>query len=441
MKNFLANQKYQIIVIAIVYFAFRINNAILVKPFFDEFDSPPYFELKFFPSFRGHGITIFYSLIKNEFVITIFQAAVGSLAWIFLWITILGLIRNKILKYIFTFLFFILAVSSVIVEHDSALLSESLAISSTVFVFAAAINLYLRENIYLQNAILTFGLGIIWFLSTKSSNSLLLPIIGVIYLIALYRFCSPKIFIVMGAVFVILGTFILANSLSSDITKTLTTSGTINNRLVYVDEWKSELLTSGYPVSALAIWKDFSESNLGLPPDQAVVNMPEFKDWWKDGGNSYLTKFTFRNPDYALIAPVAIPLFSQDLTYKKTLLSGWSQGTDLTLEYSGFNNSLLSRTFYWPDEAEKAYLALSISLFILGISLLMLTKFGQAKEFNLIILTILLTLIWSYLNWWFGSKPVDMARHNISAAIMFKIVALFALTLSFDKLFVRVKKM
>lgn len=203
----------------------------------------------------------------------------------------------------------------------------------------------------------------------------------------------------------------------------------------------SELLKSGYPVNALAIWKDFSENILGSPPDQEVVNMPEFKDWWKDNGNSYLTKFTIRNPDYALIAPVAIPLFSQDLTYKNTLLSGWSQGTDLTLEYVGFNNSLLSRTFYWPDEAEKAYLALSISLFILGISLFMLTKFGQAKEFNLIILTILLTLVWSYLNWWFGSKPVDMARHNISAAIMFKIVALFALTLSFDKLFVRVKKM
>ena len=441
MKNFLANQKYQIIGIAVIYFVFRITNAILVKPYFDEYDSPPYFELKLFPSFRGHGITMFYSLIKNEFAITIFQAAVGSLAWIFLWITILRLIRNKKLKYIFTFLFLILATSSVIVEHDSALLSESLAISSTVFVFAAAINLYLRENKYLQNVILTFGIGIIWFLSTKSSNSLILPIIGVIYLIALYRFCSFKIFMLMGAVFVILGTFILANSLSSDITKTLTTSGTINNRLVYVDEWKSELLTSGYPVNALAIWKDFSESNLGLPPDQAVVNMPEFKDWWKEGGHSYLTKFTFRNPDYALFAPVAIPLFSQDLTYKKTLLSGWSQGTDLTLEYAGFNNSLLSRTFYWPDEPEKAYLALSISLFILGVSLLMLTNFGQAKEFNLIILTIFLTLIWSYLNWWFGSKPVDMARHNISAAIMFKIVALFAVTLSFDKFLMRIKKL
>ena len=100
MKNFLANQKYQIIAIAVIYFVFRITNAILVKPYFDEYDSPPYFELKLFPSFRGHGITMFYSLIKNEFAITIFQAAVGSLAWIFLWITILRLIRNKILKYI-----------------------------------------------------------------------------------------------------------------------------------------------------------------------------------------------------------------------------------------------------------------------------------------------------------------------------------------------------
>jgi hypothetical protein len=441
MKNFLANQKNQIIVIAVIYFVFRITNAILVKPYFDEYDTPPYFELKLFPSFRGHGITIFYSLIKNEFAITIFQAAVGSLAWIFLWIIILRLIRSFILQYIFTFLFFILAISSVIVEHDSALLSESLAISSTVFVFAAAINLYLSKKIYAQNSILIFGIGIIWFLSTKSSNSLILPIIGLIYLITLFRICGLKLFIVMGTTFVIISSFILANSLSSDITKTLNSSGTINNRLLYVNEWKSQLFASGYPIKSIEIWKDFSDNNLGLPPDQAVVNMSEFKDWWIGGGDSFLIKFMIRNPDYGLIAPLAFPLFSQDVTYRATLLSGWSQGTDQTLEYPGFKNSLLIRTFYWPDETEKAYLALSISLFILGISLLVLIRFRKSKEFNLIILTLFLTVFWSYLNWWFGSKPSDMARHNISAAIMFKIVPLFTLILSFDELLKRCKKL
>jgi hypothetical protein len=48
-------------------------------------------------------------------------------------------------------------------------------------------------------------------------------------------------------------------------------------------------------------------------------------------------------------------------------------------------------------------------------------------------------LFWSYLNWWFGSKPADMARHNLSAAILFKLIPLISLTLSVDKLTMRKK--
>jgi hypothetical protein len=53
----------------------------------------------------------------------------------------------------------------------------------------------------------------------------------------------------------------------------------------------------------------------------------------------------------------------------------------------------------------------------------------------------MLTIFWSYLNWWFGSKPADMARHNLSAAILFKIIAIYAISLNLDKLFSIRKKM
>ena len=161
--------------------------------------------------------------------------------------------------------------------------------------------------------------------------------------------------------------------------------------------------------------------------------MPEFKTWWKNGGESYLLKFTLSNPDYALIAPIALPIFSDDLNFRKTLLSGWSQGTDLTSEYKGFSKSLVTRTMFWPDEPEKAYLVLSIALLITGISLLTLLIMNYSKEFNLIIVSFILILIWSYLNWWFGSKPADMARHNLSAAVMLKVISLFAVSIAIDK--------
>ncbi len=433
MKNALFNQKVAVIFISILYSVFRITNANLVTPFFDEFDSPQYFILKFFPSFRTHGITLFYSIIKDEFLITVFQSIVGSLAWLYLWISIIKLIRNTHLRLIYTILYFVLASSSVVVEHDSSLLSESLALSSTIFLFAASITFFLGDNESWKRPILILGLGILWFLSTKSSNSLLFPLLGSIFLFAVFQKLKYKTIILPSLIFIIFGSFFFSNSLSSDITKTLTTSGTINNRLVFVEKWKNELLNSGYPKSAFTVWNNFSQENLGLPPDQAVVNMPEFKNWWENGGETYLVKFTLKNPDYALIAPIALPIFSDELNFRKTLLSGWSQGTDLTSDYKGFKKSLLTRTIFWPDEPEKAYLVLSLVLFITGTSLISLLVMNYSKEFNLIFISFILILIWSYLNWWFGSKPADMARHNLSAAVMLKVISMFAVSIALDK--------
>ena len=433
MKKALFTEKLVVIMISIVYSLFRITNATLVSPFYDEFDSPQYFSFSFFPSFRTHGITLIYSILKDEFLITIFQAFVGSLVWIYLWISIIRLFSNKYLQVVFTFLYFVLASSSVVIEHDSTLLSESLAISSTIFLFATSIEFFLGEKKYSQKSVYFFGLGILWFLSTKSSNSLIFPLLGFILIITAFQKLKYKKLVLSGLIFVIFGLFFLANSLSSDVTKTLTTSGTINNRLVFVESWKNELLDSGYPEIAFSVWNDASQNNLGSPPDQAVVNLPEFKTWWKNGGESYLLKFTLSNPDYALLAPIALPIFSDDLNFRKTLLSGWSQGTDLTSEYKGFNKSLVTRTLFWPDEPEKAYLVLSIALLITGISLLSLLIMNYPKEFNLIIISFVLILIWSYLNWWFGSKPVDMARHNLSAAVMLKVISIFAVSIAFDK--------
>ena len=438
------NLNKNIIVLSLIgsaYFIYRVANSLIVDTLYDEYDSPNYFNLTFFPSIRTHGITIFFSIIKNEAAISVFQASVGALAWLFLWISILFQIKNIGSKFLFSILFFILASSSVVIEHDSAMMSESLSISSTVFLFGSAINLRSQTNMKSLNSIYIFSFGIIWFLSTKATNALLFVPLAVILVFVIYRKVSKTKFFQLFFAFSFLGTFLFVSVLSSDGTQSLTTSGTINNRLVFVPEWKNQLIESGYPESALSIWERFSQQNLGLPPDQAVVSSPEFKEWWEKGGDSYLLQFTLKNPDYALLAPIALPIFSDNLNYKKTLLSGWSQGTDLTYDYSEFKNSLLKRSFYWPDEPEKAYLLLSITFLVIGLSLLIFSKLNLTKEITIIIISIMLTIFWSYLNWWFGSKPADMARHNLSAAILFKIIAIYAISLNLDKLFSIRKKM
>ena len=441
MRNILNRNVLVLTLISIVYFTFRVANSLIVETLFDEYDSPNYFILSFFPSIRTHGITLFYSIIKNEIAISVFQASVGALAWLYLWQSILIQIKKISLKVIFSILFFILACSSVVVEHDSAMMSESLSISSTIFLFASAINLLSQTNNKSIKSVYVFAFGIIWFLSTKATNSLLFVPLTTILIFVAYRKLKKVKFFKLFLIFSLFGFFLFISALSSDGTQSLTTSGTINNRLVFVSEWKDQLIRSGYPKSALGIWERFSQQNLGMPPDQAVVSSLEFKKWWDNGGDTYLLEFTIKNPDYAIFAPIALPIFSNNFNYRKTLLSGWSQGTDLTYDYAEFKKSLLNRSFYWPDEPEKAYLALSITFFAIGISILILNKLNQAKEISLILVTIILVIFWSYVNWWFGSKPSDMARHNLSAAILFKIIAIFALSISLDKLFTIRKKL
>ena len=69
----------------------------VVKPFFDEYDSPAYFKWQIYPSFRTHGITSLYSTINDEFLICLTQAIIGSLVWIYLWFNFQILIKNRII--------------------------------------------------------------------------------------------------------------------------------------------------------------------------------------------------------------------------------------------------------------------------------------------------------------------------------------------------------
>jgi hypothetical protein len=112
--------------------------------------------------------------------------------------------------------------------------------------------------------------------------------------------------------------------------------------------------------------------------------------------------------------------------YRKTLLSGWSQGTDYSRIYPELSKTNLVRTFFWPDEPEKAYLVLSIMLILIGFSLIL--NFFNRNKSNSWLLIAFVTFIFlsSFPNWWFGSKPGDMARHNLESAIMWRVTGLLA---------------
>jgi hypothetical protein len=192
-----------VILVSLGYFVYRTSNVFIVEPFFDDFDSPAYFDFQLYPSFRTHGITAIYATIQNEFLIALFQAVIGSMVWIYLWIVIVEKLNSNFLRALFTILYFIFASSSIIVEHDSVMLSESLSISSTILLFATTIKIIDLSQKVSSRTFYPWGLALVWFFSTKSPNAIIMPIIiiPVIYtFIKNYRLINTKIlfYLILG---------------------------------------------------------------------------------------------------------------------------------------------------------------------------------------------------------------------------------------------------
>jgi len=434
-------QKSISLIVIISYVLIRIRFTILADPIFDVYDSPAYFLFTIYPTVRLQGVTLIYNILESYKAIIIFQSFIGTLSTVLLWFALSKLFRRELEKLLFTLLFFILFSSSPVVEHDAALLSESLSISSLQILIGAFV-LNLLSNFKSSYGILGLILSVIFFVSTKNSHSLIVPILIPILIFTIIRNNNFRIFhkflystLSVGAI-----TFFFIAGQSTKDFETLSTNAIINNRLWENPDWRQQVIQSGYSEKLHEIWLTHANFNLGSPPDQAVADKLEFQKWWREGGDNFLIEFGIDNPTYTLLGPIFLPLLDSSQNYRKTLLSGWSQGTDYSRIYPELSNSNLVRTYFWPDEPEKAYLVLSITFILIGFSLISNFFYGNKSYAWLLIALVTFIFLSSFPNWWFGSKPGDMARHNLESAIMWRVAGLLAGLFLLTELWSRLSK-
>ena len=252
-------------------------------------------------------------------------------------------------------------------------------------------------------------ISVVFFSSVKSNNAIIsIPLI-IIFILLMYikrvnfekKFNVKTYFMILGTLLSIL--FFFINSLTSDVSKK-------------------------------DIWINHRTKNLGLPSDEAVANLPEFENWWNQNGKNFLVTFTFSNLDYALVGPFLLPELDSNFKYKSTLLSGWSQGTDLTKDSEVLIRSISPRSFIWPNSPENAYFLLGLIFFTLGISSIVFYTMRDYPKIYFISLCFIFLFIYSLPIWWFGSKPSDMNRHNVMGAIGWRLIFITALCWIMDSL-------
>ena len=398
--------------------------------YFNPYDSGAYFDFSLYPVFRMPIITGIYVLISDLQSIVIFQYILYLLSATFLLISFYAFFGSRISSLLSIIFLSYLLTSTVIIEHNYKLTSEGMNNTSFLAFMAALLLSVKYKKIRYFIALL---LALIALSGTKAVTALV-SIIILPFIILKFRnilFIRKKDFILI-LVSILPLIYLSVATFSSDYSKNYTTSSIINERLWVNDEWKNQVIDAGYPLSARQTWEAHKDENLGLPPDNAVINNDEFKDWYENrGGENFLIEFMLKNPKYTLVAPFCLPCLSENFTFKQTVLSGWTQGTDEIKRKPDLSMLSENRTWFWPNEPENAYLFLSLVLGLIGLLFFVLfvsTKDADNDQIFVFAIATTYGLIYSLVSWYFGSKANDMNRHQLLMAIDLRIVSIFIFT-------------
>lgn len=420
---------------SLIFLVLNIWNFLQSQPVVDEYDTPSYFEFSLYPSFRMQIVTGIYTILKNYYLIIGFQVLISVLSYVYLAKKLLDLFDNKVVSKIAVALIYVLANSSVIVEQNFILRSESLNNSALVFLLGTVFGFVKNASF---SSFTKVCMAVIFLAGTRAVSSLSVFIFFIFFLIIYNRktLLQRKYFITI-IITVGFNLFFVLTALSSNISKVYTTSSIINERLWINPDWRDQIVEDGFPLQSREIWIDYRDSDKGLPPDQAVINSLEFRNWSNQGNENYLYNFMVKNLDYTFIGPVCLSCLNSDFTFRQTILSGWSQGTDEIRNNYSLQELFTTRTLFWPDKPEYAYIVvLLFFVFLVVISLIVIIKNNNEESdiLKIISLFLIYIFVYSYISWWLGSKENDMSRHQLNSAIGIRMLLVFTFLSLTDKL-------
>lgn len=410
-----------------IYLLMQFQNNVY---FFDPYDSNAYFEFSLYPVFRMPIITGIYTLFADFQNIIIFQYSFYLLSASLLIISFYLYFGPKISTLIGTLILSYFFGNTVMIEHNYKLTSEGLNVSSFL-IFLAILMLAIKYNNI--HSFLLLLISLIFLSGTKAVTALVSAIVLPLLIFKFRKIIFlPRINILYTFIFIVPIYYLSFATFSSDYSKNYTTSSIINERLWLNENWKNQVLESGFPLIARQTWEAYKNQNLGLPPDNAVINNSAYRQWYENrGGEDFLLKFMLKNPGYTLGAPFCLPCFSENFTFKQTVLSGWTQGTDEIKINPDLKTLNENRTVFWPNEPENAYLLLALALGLIGIMFLASTLIPireSSGQIFFIFIALTYGLIYSLISWYFGSKANDMNRHQLLMAVDLRVVSIFAFT-------------
>jgi hypothetical protein len=416
------------LLVGVILSILKVTTILKITPIIDPFDSPSYFNFKFVGGVRMPGISFIFSRLETYENIVLFQSVVACFCWLLLSQIIYQLKFNTYLQFAISILILSIGFSSQVVYLDSVINAESLNTSFMILFIACSIHFFARKNI-LPVLLCVVSLGL--YASVKSINgiTIILPLVFFIGFLFKKYSISRKFSNVVMIWILFLGFFSIFLFRNIEASPILNTSALINQRLWLVDEWKDYALTKGFPIEGRSTYLRFASRDLGMAPDRAVSEQPDYKKWYFNGGDSFIVKFMLTHPEYVAIAPLALSLFSGNFDLSTSIWGGGARGI---LYYEILKQDLASiwpsNLIFWNSDRSTSYIFFSIFIAVIGFTLVYSRNLSRnQKDFQLFTaLLIIFALQVSYFAWWFGSTPSDIGRHQFPFGVLIRIIFLLS---------------
>lgn len=402
-------------------------------------------------SFLGHAqrlwtVPVIYFVGGSPTGRVIFQSVIGVVCWITLAVQIGRVIRTRTIRLVAQILILLIALTAPVLQWNRAILSESIAISLTVLLFAAALGLARRHD---TPAVVAFLLVVVFWTFTRQDEAIVVFALLVPFaILALVRPRTRRLAYVGLSGVALIGAFGTATALQT--TKVPVEGSKLSSQAQFASiiQWRAAtnpgemtyLWNHGLPhIQAIELPPPFTPTGepvnvnqFGNPfAEYRIAADPAFEHWASTGGERVLIEYLLSHPWATVSQPLihAPQLMTMNPDYIATpALPSWAS----TIVYGNLSSLVVPNAPSGaPKSSDPVYLvvliAIGILLFFFGLFRRRLSPASWVAAFALGFVAIWALVIWSL-------AAGELPREFVAPAVLVHVAAFVLIASALDSL-------
>jgi hypothetical protein len=398
-------------------------------------DSFSYYQLDLTgKALRLPTVPLVYSILPNDSAILAAQAVLAATAWWILAAVAARLMRERAVAVVLRSALLMLGLSSSVVQWNSTLLSESIAISLTALLLAAWLRFGQSQTPRFAAAAL--GVTLLWTLTRQSHVIFGLAITTVLVVVAAKSWATSRILPLVAVGAIGISALGLVEISRNREVGDANLSAVIQARILANHGWSQWFVDEGMPhPKSVTRWAGVTRTT--------AKSSPILDDWVRRKGTATYIKFLVTHPGYTFVAPLAVFVGERESLYRANTAAFPSlqpNPTPAVLTPSvnyGRHRDLIPSLFEdvsWDERRPGSILLLiGATAALAGISI---RRWGPDIRFLVPAVAVAMAIPEAYVLWLtIGETTSELDRLSVVTAVSVRIGTWISLALAIDRFY------